>query len=102
MKKTLYILLLLISFISSSVATDFTEVERLLERYLPAKGGIAPAVLVVNELIHRLEQEKDADQALQRIHVLRRVIAEGKGVGGIRTRETHGDNCYANPDEEKN
>ena len=101
MKQTLCILLLLISFISSSVATDFTEVERLLERYLPAKGDIAPAVLVVNELVRQLEQEKDVGQALKRIQVLRRVIAEGEGVGGIRTRETHGDNCYANPDEEK-
>ena len=101
MKKSLYILLLLISFVSCGQSTDFAAVETFLKQHLSVKSNMAPAVLVVNELVRQLEQEKDAGQALKRIQVLRRVIAEGEGVGGIRTRETHGDNCYANPAEEK-
>ncbi|RZI45738.1 hypothetical protein [Candidatus Finniella inopinata] len=88
MKKSLHILLLLISFVSCGQSTDFAAVEKLLKQHQSVKSNMAPAVLVVNELVRQLEQEKDVGQALKRIQVLRRVIAEGEGVGGIRT---HGD-----------
>ena len=94
----LYVLLLWVTFILPSTATDINEVKILLEQYrsVPNQGGIAPAVLLVKELTSQLKEEADPDKALKRIHVLRRLISQGEGVGGIRTHQSHGDKCYAN------
>jgi hypothetical protein len=96
----LYIFILFLIFTQPVKAIDQTEVESLFEKEktLPA-DGIAPAVRVVEQLIKELKNEINVERAGKRVATLRRLIGEGAGVGGLRSKKTHPGNYKANGSE---
>ena len=95
--------LLLVSFFEIVNAASRADVERLFLHYKSnnetIRRNVAPAVLVVEHLITELKKETDVDIAGKRAATLRHLIGSGTGVGGIRTRQTHGDKYLANEAE---
>ncbi len=99
-----YFFILFLFLIQSSQATTELEINDLFaqtkrDKIVYQSRGITPAVLVVEQLVEQLKKEADIQKAGQRVAALRLLIGKGTGVGGLRSRKTHGGNYKANDTE---
>ncbi len=89
-----YFFLLFLFLIQTTQATTECEVSDLFaqvkrDKTVYQSRGIAPAVLVVEQLVDQLKTEADVQKAGQRVAALRLLIAKGAGVGDLKSRKAN-------------
>ncbi len=89
-----YFFLLFLFLIQTTQATTEREVSDLFaqvkrDKTVYQSRGIAPAVLVVEQLVDQLKAEADVQKAGQRVAALRLLIGKGAGVGDLKSRKAN-------------